>query len=157
MEILAELFNGLVVVIGIYLAFRFDKKKAASNQVWAARKDAYSIVLAKLDRVAYYANKIDEGYNSNEMRPEEFHSSEECEQLYENLTKNLSDCMESVRINRVIISDQFANTFFTLRQQTLEIVHNSEFPPIKSKLLSEIFSKAHIQLLKIARREVNKY
>ncbi|MXY90730.1 MAG: hypothetical protein F4Y89_09375 [Gammaproteobacteria bacterium] len=155
MEILAELFNGLVVIIGIYLAFRFDQKKSANNQIWVARKDAYSIVLSKLDRVAYYASKIDEGYNTSRVHPEEFHSSEEREKLYENLLKNLSECMESVRANRVIISDRFANTLYELRQKTLEIEHNFDFPPIESRLHSENFLEVHTRLLEIARSEVN--
>ena len=156
MDVVGEVVNGIIVVSGIYLAFRFDRKKHVGNQIWSVRKDTYSVILSKLDRAAYYAEKINEGYNSGEMHPEQFHSTSECSRYNEELTWYMSECMESVRNNRVILSDKFASQFHNLRAKLIEAEYAAGLPPTDAKVRSKILSKGHKELLKIAREEVNK-
>ena len=156
MELVGEVINGLVVVAGIYLAFWFDRKKIVGSQIWIARKDAYSVILSKLDRAAYYAEKINEGYNSGEMHPEQFHSTSECTRYNEELSRHMSECMESVRNNRVILSDKFASRFHDLRRKIIQLKYGVNLPPSEAIVRTASFSEGHEALLNVARQELNK-
>lgn len=130
-----------------------DRRRYAEDRLWDARKDSYTSIVAGLRASAKLARIVDEGYNSGEMDPEEYHASEGSTKQIGALWERWRGTVAEFENSRLLLSDEFVERFEQI-EADLGAVDQDDTPPDVYGQCETILREALPSLLAIAKAEI---
>jgi len=127
-----------------------ERFKFARERLWEARREVYGAILALLVRAARGAMFAENGFSVVEDR-DVFMESDEYSKLLQSIGALWDEAVAKYDENRLIISDDFANTF---GQISRDIGSWSPDEPEFVGTLSKAFQKGYLDLLSDAKNDL---
>jgi hypothetical protein len=130
-----------------------EQQRYAQDRLWDARRESYTSIIAGLRAADKLAKAVDEGYNSGEIHPEEYHASGGSTKQINELWTRWRETRAEFEDARLLLSDTFVERFERI-QTDLDGIDEDDIPPTVYARCAEILHEAIPALLTIAKAEI---
>ena len=150
--VVGAVLNKKSTVSTALLLAKIEKEKYFERKIWDTRKESYSLILKKLMETSKYASWVDEGYNSGENHPEDYHGSEICENHQRSISRAWGECKLEFDENYLVLSESFVAAFQELTSSLSEM-NADDMPPNIAAKRADSFQNAYSVLSRLASNE----
>ena len=132
---------------------KLEQRRYTVERLWDARKSAYSEILAKLSEARENADRVNQRFNDDELGPHGYFGTEAFREETAATHRAWNACYSMFSSSELILSEAFAKTFREIVSCIASIDPYMD-PPEIAWQQAECFTKAHSELMSLAKEEL---